>query len=432
MSIQDRIQNLITIFLLFSLAFISISCSTSQTASQTDNSESILLPTPTYAPTLSPGVLTEFVYDLTSNIGLHETNILGVNVKDWLDLGISIGLALIIGIFISRMVVWLLNRLASRTDMAYDDTFVKLITPQIHWIIVFIGIHFGTLRLSFFDAAIKGWLIRFYTAIYVLAITIIVWRLIDIALLWYQNEVEPRRDQKQVDTLLILLHRGARIILVTISLTMLLSLYGINVNALIAALGIGGLAISLAAQDTLSNIISGIMIMLDQPFRVGDRIEIQGLGTWGDVVDIGLRTTRVRTRDNRLVIVPNNRISTDQVINYTFPDPQYRVQFEIGVGYGQDVEKVRTTIVDTVRAVEGVLQDKPVDALYVKMGESAMIFRIRWWIESYEDTRRMFDRVNTALQNKLDQAGIELPFNTYNINIQKTSSQDLQSPNDPN
>ena len=73
--------------------------------------------------------------------------------------------------------------------------------------------------------------------------------------------------------------------------------------------------------------------MVDQPFRVGDRIEIQKLGTWGDVVDIGLRSTRIRTSDNRLVIIPNNVISTDQIVNYSFPDPRYRIQLELAVGY---------------------------------------------------------------------------------------------------
>jgi small-conductance mechanosensitive channel len=200
---------------------------------------------------------------------------------------------------------------------------------------------------------------------------------------------------------------------------MLLSLYNINVNVLIASFGVLGLGVSLAAQDTLSNVIAGVMIMIDQPFRVGDRIEIQGLSTWGDVVDIGLRSTRIRTRDNRLVIIPNNNISTDQIINYTYPDPEYRIQIEIGVGYGQDIERVRQIIVDTVRQVDGVLLDKPVDALYVEMGASAMTFRVRWWIDSYVDTRRMFDLVNTALQNALDEADIAMPFNTYDINILK-------------
>jgi len=78
---------------------------------------------------------------------------------------------------------------------------------------------------------------------------------------------------------------------------------------------------------------------------------------------------------------------------------------------------VRKVLVDTVRKVEGVLPDKPVDALYVTMGESAMTFRIRWWIHSYVDTRRIFDRVNTALQIALDNAGINCPFNTLDINI---------------
>ena len=78
---------------------------------------------------------------------------------------------------------------------------------------------------------------------------------------------------------------------------------------------------------------------------------------------------------------------------------------------------MRRIIVDSVSNVEGVLPDKPVDALYVEMGESAMTFRVRWWIDSYIDTRRMFDSVNTALQMELDEAGIEMPFNTFDINI---------------
>jgi len=251
-----------------------------------------------------------------------------------------------------------------------------------------------------------------------------IWHLIDALVDWYKNEVAPKKHPEQTDTILVLFHRIARVLLLSISAITLLSLYNVNVNALIAALGVGGLAISLAAQDTLSNVIAGVMIMLDQPFRVGDRIEIAELGTWGDVVDIGLRSTRIRTRDNRMVIVPNNTISTDQIVNYSFPDPRFRIQIEIGIGYGQDIEKVRNIIINTVSQVEGVLPEKPVDALYVNMSPSAMTFRVRWWIHSYVDTRRMFDRVNTALQKSLDEAGIDMPFNTMDINILNMPSAD--------
>ncbi|HUV91797.1 MAG TPA: hypothetical protein VMV80_01815 [Anaerolineales bacterium] len=85
-------------------------------------------------------------------------------------------------------------------------------------------------------------------------------------------------------------------------------------------------------------------------------------------------------------------------------------------------KKVRQIIIDTVRGVEGILPDKPVDALFNEMGASSMTFRVRWWIESYEDTRRIFDRVNTALQKALDEAGIDMPFTTYDVNIKMDPS----------
>jgi small-conductance mechanosensitive channel len=216
----------------------------------------------------------------------------------------------------------------------------------------------------------------------------------------------------------MLLTRIGRITLVVVALTILLSYFGINVTALTAALGIGGLALSLAAQDTLSDAISGFIILADRPFRVGDRIEIQGIGTWGDVAEIGLRTTRIRTRDNRMVIVPNSVIGKNQVINYTYPDPCYRIQTHVGVAYGTDIQTARRVLIDAVCGVEGVLPDRPVDALYHEMGDSAMIFRVRWWIESYVDTRRVIDRVHTVLQEALDEAGIESPYPIQAVKLQ--------------
>jgi len=377
----------------------------------------LVLPTATYAPTATPDVVTELIRQVSKNLGVQDVTVFQVSAEDWIDLGISILLVFIFGSLLSRLVFYVLIRIVSRINNKYAEVLIKQSRRQITLIILVIGFYIGTSRLPFINVFVKGWLNKLYTAIFVIAVTVILWRLMDALVEWYQKEVEPQRDRHQVDTILIMLHRAGRTLLVTISAITLLSLYDINVNALVAALGVGGLALSLAAQDTLSNVISGIMIMLDQPFRVGDRIEISRLGTWGDVVDIGLRSTRIRTRDNRMVIVPNNTISTDQIVNYTYPDPRYRIEIEIGIAYGQDIEMVRKVLVDTVRKVEGVLPEKPVDALYVTMGDSAMTFRVRWWIHSYIDTRRIFDRVNTALQIALDNAGIKCPFNTLDINI---------------
>ena len=210
-----------------------------------------------------------------------------------------------------------------------------------------------------------------------------------------------------------------RTLLVLVGLLVILDQVGFNISALVAAIGIGGLAISLAAQDTIANMISGVIILIDQPFRTGDRIEIQELNTWGDVVNIGLRSTRIRTLDNRLVIVPNSQISNNQVVNYTYPDPRYRIQSEIGVAYGTDLRVVREVIIHAMQGVEGVLPDKPVDVLFLEFGDSDMILRVRWWIESYIDARRSADRVNEAIYTALEQAGIEMPNPQMTVELKK-------------
>ena len=192
---------------------------------------------------------------------------------------------------------------------------------------------------------------------------------------------------------------------------------GANTTALAVALALGALAITLAARDTVADAIAGFIILVDRPFRIGDRIEIEGENTWGDVVEIGLRTTRIRTMDNRMVIMPNSLIGQNKVSNYTYPDPHYRIQSSVKVAYGTDIEFAEQLIIDTVQKVPGVLPDAEIEVLYDEMGDSAMILCVRWWIESYADTRQMYDSIHTALQEALDAAGVEMPYPTYDVMI---------------
>jgi small-conductance mechanosensitive channel len=396
-------------------------------ASETDGgdaaaeaTEEPIITTPTPIPTPTPGPVTELVSEFAQSTGLARTTVLGLSVEDWINLGISV-LILLVGYVVGT---WLLNRilwrLVKRTPTEFDDAFLKRVEPEIGWFVVVISLQFASLRLEFLGAGLKDFLHSLYFALYLIIGLLVFWKLIDATTEWYVARLaEQPEEAERLNPVITLAHRAARILLLLIGAAMLLSHFGINITALAASLGIAGLALSLAAQDTLSDAISGFTILVDQPFRVGDRIEISELGTWGDVVQIGTRTTRIRTRDNRMVIVPNSTITigTSQVVNYTYPDPRYRVQMDIGIGYGMDIEKTRRVIVDTVSHLDGVLKDKPVDALYNEMGESAMTFRVRWWIESYEDTRRIFDRVNSALQIALDGAAIEMPNPTYDVNL---------------
>jgi small-conductance mechanosensitive channel len=304
-----------------------------------------------------------------------------------------------------------------RTPTPIDDAILKSVGPDVRWLVVVLLLGFATSRLAFVNAGLKSVLGDVYFVLGLAIAVRLIWRLIDLAYQQYHEQLAQAGRAEQLDPVLVLLARIFHLSVVIVGLLILLSYFGINVTALTAALGIAGLAFSLAAQDTLADAISGFIILADRPFRVGDRIEIQGEQTWGDVVEIGLRTTRIRTRDNRMVIVPNSIIGKNQVINYTYPDPRYRIETHIGIAYGTDIEKARQVIIHAVREVAGVLPDRPVDALYAEMGDSAMIFRVRWWIESYIDARRVEDRVHTALQRALDTQGIESPYPTQNLNV---------------
>jgi small-conductance mechanosensitive channel len=376
-------------------------------------------------PTATPGPIDEVVSNIAETTGLDRVAIFGLTGEDWVNLAISIIFVLLVGyVLASWLVRGALRWLVKRTQTDFDDRLLEATNREIRWLVTLIAAKYATDRLQFISVGLKTLISDLYFVLFVTLIFVILWRFLDFAVEWYFATRDMVDDAEKGITIEALVRRMGQIVLVVGYALIVFDHFGIDLVVAMAALGIGGLALSLAAQDTLSDAISGIVIMIDRPFRIGDRIEIQGLGTWGDVVEVGIRTTKIHTRDNRLVIVPNSTIGNNQVINYTFPDPQYRVQMDIGVGYGQDVEEVRRIILTTLRDVDGILSDRPVDALYIEMGESTMIFRVRWWIESYEDTRRVYDRVNTALQQALDEAGIETAYHTFDINV-KLGAEDL-------
>ena len=371
----------------------------------------------TPVPTPPPGAVEVAVDTFTENVGIEDFVILGLSSADWINLVISVFMALVlyrVGMWVVR---YLLRRLVKRTPTDLDDRFLEETDTQIRWLIIVFVVQISLLRLQFLNIAIRTVIHDITFVLYVLIFAVISWKLVNMGLEHLENRLSQRMDANQTNTLMQLAGWVIKFIVIFVYITILLDHFGISITAVTAVLGLGGLALSLAAQDTIADFISGIIILLDQPFRVGDRIEVDAIQTWGDVTEIGLRTTSIRTRDNRLVMIPNSTISNSPVVNYTFPDPRYRIQIEVGIGYGQDIDEIRRVITEAVGNIDGVLKDKPVDALFLEFGETNMLFRIRWWIDSYVDTRRMFDTVNQALYTALEGAGVKMPFTTYDVNI---------------
>jgi small-conductance mechanosensitive channel len=212
--------------------------------------------------------------------------------------------------------------------------------------------------------------------------------------------------------------RGTLVVIASVIVTItILSRFGIEVNGLVASLGIGSLAIALAAQETLADLIAGFVIMIDRPFRINDRVEVLDINTWGDVKEIGLRSTRILTRDNRMVAVPNSVIGKGLVVNYSIPNTAFRVETNVGIAYGSDVDKAREVMIEAIRAEGWVMKNRPVEALLLEFGESGLNFRVRCWIEHYIETRRIIDAMNTALYRALNRAEISIPFPQRDLHL---------------
>jgi small-conductance mechanosensitive channel len=327
---------------------------------------------------------------------------------------ISIALVIIVAILGSRLIYLVLRRLVKRTETEFDDQLLETIRPQIIWLLAAIGFQFITIRAAFLSGDVFE---TIYFLLYWFVAVAIAWRSINFASTWYLDH-QTTEERQLPETMVTLLKRLSQITLIFIASGILLGYFGVNILAVSAALGLGGFAIALAAKDSITNVISGFVLMFTQPFQIGDRIDVPAVDTWGDVVEIGMRTTKVLTRDNRLVIIPNSAVVDNYVVNYSEPDPAYRLQTDIGIGSGENIADVVRILQDTVGQVEGVLADKNVDVLFTGFGESSNTFRVRWWVASYTDKRRVTHNVCTAIQQAADKEGIDMPFTTYTLDNQ--------------
>jgi len=311
-----------------------------------------------------------------------------------------------------------LYRITQRTRTQLDDALLNAIQLPLFLTIILLALKGALARLTFLPVAWDPAIANTFFVLFALVFYVFLFRLIQNLIRWYGAEVATRTETRLDDQVLPFFRRILLILLTIVAFITVLSHFQVDVSAFVTTLGIGSLAIALAAQATLADTISGFVIMVDRPFRIGDRIEILDLDTWGDVVDIGLRSTRILTRDNRMVIVPNAAIGKSLIVNHSYPDTRYRVQTEIGVAYGTDIEQARRVMIEAVRAQDWVMKDERIEALFLEYGDSALIFRVRCWIKNYVETRRIIDKLNSCLYHALNEAGIEIPFPQRVLHIQ--------------
>ena len=227
----------------------------------------------------------------------------------------------------------------------------------------------------------------------------------------------PRLQKRSIDSNLI------RLSLRVLTLVMLFALlwyaadyFGLSVTAVFASAGIMGLAIAMAARETLANFFGGISILLDKPFTTGNYIILDS-GERGEVVDIGLRSTRILTRDEILICIPNSVITNVKIVNESAPAPRFRIRIKIGVAYGSDIEQVESILMELAKKNELAANNPTPRVRFRAFGDSSLDFELLCWARRPEEKGRLIHSLNIGIYNALNEAGIEIPFPQRDVHL---------------
>jgi small-conductance mechanosensitive channel len=308
-------------------------------------------------------------------------------------------------------------KFTSFTTTDLDDRILLRVTPPASMLVVFAGLYIAIKTLPLPEKvhlAASG-------AVFIITIGIltnIAWRAMDEFLKWYADRMTESGRSGLDRQLLPLAEKLGTIFLVGTALIIVLKHFNYDILSLVTALGIGSLAIGMAAKDTLANMISGFTLMIDRPFRLGDRIQLSG-GQLGDVQDIGLRSTKIKTMDNQLLIIPNSDLCNTILTNQAFPDLRAKSRITVGVAYGSDVEQVKDLLVATALEIPEVLREPGPEAFFTTFGESALQMVLFFWVDDYTKVFPTTDKINTLLLRKLAERGITIPYPTSSVYLHK-------------
>jgi len=229
----------------------------------------------------------------------------------------------------------------------------------------------------------------------------------------------PKRFQAITDSTYPFFDTIGKLAVVALMVWVMIGIWNWNATGWLASAGVVGIAISFAAKDTLANLFAGILIIADAPYRVGDYIVLE-TGERGEVVHIGLRSTRMLTRDDVEIIVPNGVMGNAKVYNETAgPSVKGRIRVKVSVAYGTDVEQVRNILLDVAQAEALVCEEPAPRVRFRNFGASGLDLELLGWIEKPVLRGRAIDSLNETVYRKFADAGIEIPFPKQDVYVRK-------------
>lgn len=332
-------------------------------------------------------------------------------------------LVIIVGIgiaILARVVVRWLKEKAGETDTQWDDIIVAAIGTPVQVTIIVISVY---ISLKYFGILPEKyqWLLegRVITSFYVIMGAWIISSFLHDIINIYGHVIAEQSEGDWDDRLVELLSLVIKYVIWFAALMVILSVFSVDITPFLAGAGIAGLAVALAAQDIISNFFGGAIITMDKPFKIGDRIKLDTF--YGDVIGIGPRSTRIKTIDNQIVTIPNNKITTSVVMNFSMPDPMVKMTIPVSAAYGSDVDLVKKILVevaeDALKNTDYFVADPKPRAFFVEFGASDLKFVVYVWARAYNIPDEVRDSINSRIDKRFKEAGIEIPFQQIDVHM---------------
>ncbi|MCK4889575.1 MAG: mechanosensitive ion channel family protein [Candidatus Aminicenantes bacterium] len=324
----------------------------------------------------------------------------------------------------SLIVAWIIRflykivfrNIVKKTKTKLDDEIVEAFSKPVFYTIVLAGLIWSIRILGLPQG------VNFFSSGILKTIIAVLWissflRTVSIILNWLgKRKSKYKLIQKKT---IPLFENTLKLIIIGGGTYFILLIWKINVTAWLASAGIAGLAIGFAAKDTLANFFSGIFIMVDSPYKIGDYIVLDS-GERGRVTMIGLRSTRVLTLEDIEITIPNAVIGNAKITNESGgPYEKHRVKVAIGVAYGSDIDKVRKILYKIADKNENVCKDPPPKVRFRAFGDSSLDFQLLCWIEKPGRRGLVIDELNTSIYKEFNKQKVEIPFPQRDIHIKK-------------
>ena len=307
------------------------------------------------------------------------------------------------------------KKLAEKTETKADDLILVLIHKPIYYAIILLGV-----QIAAGYVLSPGFMIYFTKGVTILFIALFAYVIAGIASILITevgSKIASKTESTLDDEAIPFLSKLVKFGIYGFGIMFILDQIGLPITPIIASLGVAGFAIGFAAKDTIGNLLAGFFILADRPFARGDRIQVGSFT--GEVIDIGLRTTKIKTPDHTYVIIPNEKIVINEVTNYALPDPRLKVSVKFGVAYGSDIEKVKKTVMGVAKKSDSVLKDPEPQVFFKEFADSSLNFILVAWIGTFKDQLKVTDELNTGVYNALNREKIEIPYPTQTVYVKK-------------